>query len=401
MVAALCLTGAHGASAQAATETAVGEAGAPYRIVAHAPGCSTAAAARHLAHGAMAAGCHRMDATAERWTLLSREGDVIALRGETPRAGAGRHERIMYFRARDVAPAAPGIVEWARRRWHDGSTAIRGLLFPASPVPVMDATARAAAGEPRHGLSRWLPYWLSYWRGVLAAGLAMVVGWPVLRGMVRWRRGRRARAICAALIARHADTLRLRRRQLLARNSYGVAKPEKWHRERDEFAATILRPALRTAGLMAQWPRLGPWVAARIEQAADGPVPRPDIVGPGMDPLDYEQHCAAELRHDGWRADTTIGSGDQGADIIATRRGLRMVVQCKLYSRTVGNEAVQQVSAARAHYGAAVAVVVSNAPYTRAAQQLARTNGVWLLHHDELRGLSRRLKDAGTRATSA
>ncbi|PYD49169.1 restriction endonuclease [Novacetimonas pomaceti] len=391
LVAALCLTGAHGAGAQA-TETTVGDAGAPYRIVAHAPGCSTATAARHLAHGATPPGCHRMDATAQRWTLLSREGDVIALRGETPRAGAGRHERIMYFRASDVAPAAPGIVEWARRRWHDGSTAIRGLLFVAP-----DTTARATGTGPRHGLSRWLPYW----RGALAAGLAMLAGWPVARGIIRWRRGRRARAICATLIARHADTLRLRRRQLLARNSYGVAKPEKWHRERDEFATTILRPALRAAGLGAQWPRLGPWAAARIEQAADGPVPRPDIVGPGMDPLDYEQHCAAELRQDGWRADTTIGSGDQGADIVATRRGLRMVVQCKLYSRTVGNEAVQQVSAARAHYGAAVAVVVSNAPYTRAAQQLARTNGVWLLHHDELRGLSRRLRDGGTRATSA
>ena len=31
------------------------------------------------------------------------------------------------------------------------------------------------------------------------------------------------------------------------------------------------------------------------------------------------------------------------------------------------------------------AAVVSNAAYTAAAQQLARTNGVYLLHHEELR----------------
>ena len=162
-----------------------------------------------------------------------------------------------------------------------------------------------------------------------------------------------------------------------------------------------MRPALRTAGRGAQWPRIAPWVTARIEQVARGTPDRPDIVGPGMDPLEYEQYCAAELRHDGWQANTTVGSGDQGADIIAMRRGLRMVVQCKLYSRTVGNDAVQQITAARAHYDATVAVVVSNAAYTRAARQLARTNGVWLLHHDELRGLAQRLKQGVAPAVTA
>ncbi|MCE2578748.1 restriction endonuclease [Komagataeibacter sp. FNDCR1] len=347
--------------------------GAVYRVPAQAIGCATPIATRHLSDGIVGAGC-RHAGTAARWTLVQRDGDITALRRDD-----GRRERTLYFRTHDVTQApASGMVA---RCWHwlrDGVASVRAALV-------------AHSGDM--GLGR-------YAHLVLAGG-AVLLGWPVLCLVARWWARRRARAICAALIARHTETLRLRRRQLLGRNSYGVIKPEKWHRERDEFIATILRPALRTAGRAAQWPRIAPWVTARIEQAARGTPQRPDIVGPGMDPLEYEQYCAAELRHDGWQAETTVGSGDQGADIIATRRGLRMVVQCKLYSRTVGNDAVQQITAARAHYNATVAAVVSNAAYTRAARQLARTNGVWLLHHDELRGLAQRLKHGGSPAATA
>ena len=80
----------------------------------------------------------------------------------------------------------------------------------------------------------------------------------------------------------------------------------------------------------------------------------------------------------------TKASGDQGADIIAERSGLRVVIQCKFYTSPVGNEALQQVVASRLHEHAAKAVVVSNANYTRAARQLAATTDVLLLHHDEL-----------------
>jgi restriction system protein len=69
-------------------------------------------------------------------------------------------------------------------------------------------------------------------------------------------------------------------------------------------------------------------------------------------------------------------------DIIAERDGKRIVVQCKFYSKPVGNKAVQE-AAARLHERA-VAIVVSNAAYTKAARQLAGTTGVILLHHDDL-----------------
>ena len=71
--------------------------------------------------------------------------------------------------------------------------------------------------------------------------------------------------------------------------------------------------------------------------------------------------------------------------MLAHRRGRTLVVQCKLYRKPVGNTAVQEVAAARLHQRADMAAVVSNAPFTPAARQLARTTGVHLLHHEQLR----------------
>ncbi len=59
---------------------------------------------------------------------------------------------------------------------------------------------------------------------------------------------------------------------------------------------------------------------------------------------------------------TIDGSGDQGGDILALRRGLRWVFQSKwTVGPTIDQTAVKQVDAAKAYYGADRAVVVTNA----------------------------------------
>ena len=56
------------------------------------------------------------------------------------------------------------------------------------------------------------------------------------------------------------------------------------------------------------------------------------------------------------------GAGDEGGDILAFRRGLRWVFQCKwTKGRTVGDEAVRQVDAAKTFYVCKRAVVATNA----------------------------------------
>lgn len=102
------------------------------------------------------------------------------------------------------------------------------------------------------------------------------------------------------------------------------------------------------------------------------------------DPYEYERYIARKLCELGWDAYPTSGSGDQGADVVAEKLGLRFVIQCKLYSQPVGNKAVQEVSSARDFYDAAGAVVVTNNDYTKSARQLAESQTVWLLHDSQL-----------------
>jgi superfamily II DNA or RNA helicase len=68
------------------------------------------------------------------------------------------------------------------------------------------------------------------------------------------------------------------------------------------------------------------------------------------------------------------GAGDQGGDILAHRRGLRWVFQCKwTRGSTISDAAVREVDAAKAFYGAHRAVVATNArPGRNAAALRAR-----------------------------
>ena len=110
-----------------------------------------------------------------------------------------------------------------------------------------------------------------------------------------------------------------------------------------------------------------------------------------MSPEEFEHYCAAVLREMKWKARVTQASGDQGVDIVADKRSMRIVIQCKKYSKPVGNRAVQEIVAAVAHEGAQRAVVVTTSDYTPAAEKLATSNRVLLLHHADLRKIDRLL----------
>lgn len=111
-----------------------------------------------------------------------------------------------------------------------------------------------------------------------------------------------------------------------------------------------------------------------------------------MNPYDYERYCAKLLMKNNWRTALTKASHDQGADIIATKRELRIVLQCKKYTKPIGNHAVQQVVAAIAHEDADRGIVVATTPFTSAARKLAESNNVLLLHHNELSRVDRLLR---------
>lgn len=110
----------------------------------------------------------------------------------------------------------------------------------------------------------------------------------------------------------------------------------------------------------------------------------------GFDPLvlpetgqEFEHWVAAAMRRFGWDATVTIGSGDQGIDVICSRDGMRLGLQCKLYAGSIGNKAVQEANAGKAFYKLHEAGVITNSVFTSSAKALAQSAGIHLFsHHD-------------------
>ena len=75
--------------------------------------------------------------------------------------------------------------------------------------------------------------------------------------------------------------------------------------------------------------------------------------------------------------------GDQGIDIIATKGSLKYGFQCKYYSGTVGNDAVQQAFSGIAYYKLDKAVVITNSDFSSGARKLAEEVDVLLWDHVE------------------
>jgi len=117
------------------------------------------------------------------------------------------------------------------------------------------------------------------------------------------------------------------------------------------------------------------WVEQKINEACDEIDSRqPDDEVESMSGIDYEDYCARILQEAGWEVEATVASGDQGVDLIAMIEDIRVCIQCKRYSKPVGNKAVQEIVAGMTHWNGTHAVVVSNAGFTKAAQKLAKIN---------------------------
>ncbi len=231
----------------------------------------------------------------------------------------------------------------------------------------------------------------------LAVGIAAAVLFHQTIGKARREareeRRRQYEERVRSIVQAHLPALLRRKRQLDRTDDYGVRDDGKWVKEINRFCDSVVCPAIGQVPLqmprgMKSQPRrsqLDNLIAALIDQAAteraSSFVQRFD---PGMTPTDYEHFCADRLKLSGWTPMVTQAAGDQGADIVATRAGRTLVVQCKHHAKPVGNKAVQEVAAAMRHYSAEAGVVVATNGFTRAAEQLAATNGITLLGHDDL-----------------
>jgi restriction system protein len=98
--------------------------------------------------------------------------------------------------------------------------------------------------------------------------------------------------------------------------------------------------------------------------------------------------CSDSLVSSGWKSTTTKLSGDKGADVIATRNNVKIVLQCKKWQNAVGIKAVQEALSGRMYYDADFAFVVTNSTYTNDAWDFAIKTKVKLLHYSQLDEIS-------------
>lgn len=99
---------------------------------------------------------------------------------------------------------------------------------------------------------------------------------------------------------------------------------------------------------------------------------------------EFEKRVADKLSEIGFMTEVTKYVGDQGADVLAEKNGVIFAIQCKLYSDSVGNKAVQEAISGKNYYKANYAVVVTNSHFTKQAHELAdKTNSI-LLHYSDL-----------------
>lgn len=106
---------------------------------------------------------------------------------------------------------------------------------------------------------------------------------------------------------------------------------------------------------------------------------------------EFEEFCADILRGNGYtNVEVTKASGDHGIDVLASKDGLRYAIQCKRYSKAVGNKAVQEAYSGKAIYKADVAVVMSNMDFTSQAIDDARKLGVELWDRNKIYSLQKR-----------
>lgn len=232
--------------------------------------------------------------------------------------------------------------------------------------------------------------------GLFLVLIFMAVGAVVLRASLRKYALAALLEKAGAVARQHMEALLRRRAQLIRLDPYGKPQAERWSKELDYFVQQHLKPAL-TAAQQVTLGRNRDEVlkAIEVQVAAASATQNPFAkFSDNFTPSEFETFCAETLREHGWDARVTQQSRDQGVDVVAAKAGHRVVFQCKLYSSPVGNKAVQEVAAGRAHEQADFGIVVSNNRYTVAAEELAKTNRVLLLHYRDLPKLEAMLAQA-------
>lgn len=188
----------------------------------------------------------------------------------------------------------------------------------------------------------------------------------------------------------HERTLRSKQRQLTITDAYGTTDESQLVKEleyffrkvtpssiRLEFEETYGESSVDVAALV-----LLLWLHEDAPSFSETALAyEADMTG-----LEFERLVAERLGNAGADVRFTSATGDQGADLVVSYDGAIIVIQCKRSASTIGNKAVQEAFAGCKFYDADQAWVVSDAPFSRQARQLASSLNVRLVDFDQVEG---------------
>ena len=196
-----------------------------------------------------------------------------------------------------------------------------------------------------------------------------------------------------SLVNKHSKILLRKRKQKIIISDYGIENRNNWNNEKKFFIEDVYNNIYNDIDTLdyEYKDKILDDIVELIDITLDNLNSDTDITfNDKMSGYEYEEYCQNILNKNQWKTFKTKQSGDQGADIIASKDNLTIVVQCKKYSGNIGNKAVQEVYSAKEFYDADISLVVSNhGSYTKSAKELASKLKVKLLHHDDLNNLKK------------
>jgi len=179
----------------------------------------------------------------------------------------------------------------------------------------------------------------------------------------------------------HIDTLRKKYQMLVFTDDYGKENKSRFINEAAYFCDNVI-----SSDLVEEIGRdevIDQIISAAQDAALAHPI-RETIYARNMRGEDFEALVEDIFHRRGIEVRKTSITGDQGVDLLAVVNGELVAIQCKRSASAIGNKAVQEVAAGRAHYEAELAWVVADADFTPAARQLAESTNVLLLHYTDL-----------------
>ncbi len=101
--------------------------------------------------------------------------------------------------------------------------------------------------------------------------------------------------------------------------------------------------------------------------------------------IEFEEFVANYFRYMGYSTVTTPKTGDNGLDIIASKRGVSLGIQAKLYyNHNISNSAVQEAFSGKSYYKCDYSMVITNWKFSKPAVGLAEELGVILLDRTDI-----------------